>query len=134
MSPVALICIAVLGVLVFGLGLAVSALRFRDGRLQGHSAEPTDLLHRVVRAHANAAEYAPFLAVLFLAFSAHAGNAVVAWLMIGATLARVLHAVGLLAWPTLARPNPLRFIGALGTYGCGLALCGVLVWAAWQQA
>lgn len=132
MSPIALGCIAVLGVLVFGLGMAVSALRFRERRLHGHAEDPSNLLYRVVRAHGNAAEYAAFLAVLFLAL-AHYKSSLVSWLMIAATAARVLHAVGLVAWPSMTQPNPLRFIGALGTYVCGLALCAMLFSMAAQQ-
>ena len=126
MHTTALICTVVLGVLVFGLGLMVSALRFREKRLHGYSEEPTNLLHRVVRAHGNAVEYAPFLAILFLYLGAHDSSALTVWLIVGATASRVAHAVGLIAWPSMARPNPLRFLGALGTYVCGLALCAVL--------
>ena len=127
MHTTALVCTAVLGVLVFGLGLLVSALRFREKRLHGHSEEPTNLLHRAVRAHGNAVEYAPFLAVLFLYLGGRNPGAMALGLMVAATACRVLLAVGLIAWPTLARPNPVRFVGALGTYLAGLALCVTLL-------
>jgi uncharacterized protein len=127
MHPTALICTAVLGVLVFGLGLAVSGLRFSEKRLVAHADDPHNLLHKVVRAHGNATEYAPFLAVLFLYLGAHGPSGLTVWLMVGATMARVAHAVGLIAWPSIARPNPLRFVGALGTYLCGLGLCALLL-------
>jgi hypothetical protein len=29
----------------------------------------------------------------------------------------------MIGFPTLAKPNPMRFIGALGTYVGGIALC-----------
>lgn len=127
MHGAALICTAVLGLLVFGLGLGISALRFSLQRLSGHPDDPGDLLHKVVRAHGNATEYAPFLAALFLYLGSRSPSAVVVGLMVGATACRVAHAAGLVAWPSLARPNPLRFVGALGTYLCGLGLCLSLV-------
>ncbi len=40
-----------------------------------------------------------------------------------ATASRYLLALGLIIAPTLNKPEPLRFLGALGTYVCGLALC-----------
>jgi hypothetical protein len=127
MHPAALTCTAILGFLVFGLGFAISGLRFMQRRLSGHAEDPSDLLHRVVRAHGNATEFAPFLAVLFLYLGAHGPGATTLTLMVGATAARVLHATGLVAWPRMDRPNPLRFVGALGTYGCGIALCAILL-------
>jgi hypothetical protein len=39
----------------------------------------------------------------------------------------VLLFAGLVAWPSMGRPNPIRFVGALGTYLAGLGLCGALV-------
>ncbi len=132
MSPIALLCTAILGVLVFGLGMAVSAQRLREKRLQGHSDDPGNLLHRLVRAHGNAAEYAPILAVVFLALGTYGQRPLFTGLMIGATAARVLHAAGLLAGPSMAKANPLRFLGALGTYGFGSALAVVLAYHAWQ--
>lgn len=117
-----LICTAVLGLLLFGLGLAVSLLRFREKTLTGSSADPANPLHRVLRAHGNTAEYAPFLAALLLyAALKGPGTALADALAVGATASRVLIVVGLVAWP-LDRPNPLRFVGALGTYLFGLAL------------
>jgi len=46
---------------------------------------------------------------------------------VAATVSRVLLVIGLVAWPTLARPNPARFVGALGTYVFGAALCIALL-------
>jgi uncharacterized protein len=128
MHTTALVCSFVLGLLVFGLGFAISGLRFLEKRLHGHSSDPNNLLHKFVRAHGNATEYAPFLAVLFLYLGAHSPSSTVLWLIIGATACRVVHAIGLLAWPSISQPNPFRFVGALGTYACGLALSASLVW------
>jgi uncharacterized protein len=129
MHTIALVCTLILGVLVFGLGLAISSLRFKENRLSAYSGDPGNFLHRVVRAHGNATEYAPFLAVLFLYLGTHAPSSTVLWLMTGATASRVIHAIGLIAWPSIAKPNPFRFVGALGTYACGLGLCLSLIWA-----
>ena len=65
-----LACTAALGLLLFGLGFAVSRARFARRRGSGHDDDPRDLLHKLVRAHANTAEFAPVLAVLFLAHGA----------------------------------------------------------------
>jgi len=119
---VALACVALLGVLLFGLGLAVSLRRGTADVLIGHPADPADPLHKLVRAHGNAAEYAPFLAVLMLASGGGEPATWVLWCMGLATAARYLHAAGMLLSPTLAKPQPLRFVGALGTYLTGLAL------------
>ncbi len=123
MNPVALICTAVLGLLLFGLGMLVSMRRFQENRLTGFSDDPANALHKAARAHGNTAEYAPFFAVLFLYLGAHHPGPLVVGLIVAATVCRVMIVVGLLAWPTMAKPNPLRFLGALGTYLTGLALC-----------
>ncbi|PZP30659.1 MAG: hypothetical protein DI603_14115 [Roseateles depolymerans] len=120
--PLALACTALLGLLLFGLGLAVSGLRFRAKHLCGCSSDPADPLHRASRAHGNTAEYAPYLAVAFLYLGAHQPSTLSLGLIVAATASRVLLAIGLIAWPSMARPNPLRFIGALGTYATGIAL------------
>jgi hypothetical protein len=39
------------------------------------------------------------------------------------TACRYMHAIGMIAFATLAKPNPMRFIGAVGTYIGGIALC-----------
>ena len=123
MHPIALACTALLGLLLFGLGFAISGVRFREKRLVGHSAEPGDLLHKLVRAHGNTAEYAPLLAVLFLYLGMQQPGPWTLGLMVAATVCRVLLVVGLVAWPRLDRPNPLRFVGAIGTYFAGAGLC-----------
>ncbi|MBS0357495.1 MAG: MAPEG family protein [Proteobacteria bacterium] len=123
MHPVVIICVAALGLLLFGLGLAISMQRFRTRTLDGHSAEPTDRLHRLVAAHANTAEFAPYLAVLFLYLGSQAPGTATVALIVAATLCRFLLVLGLLAVGRLDRPNPLRFTGALGTYLLGAALC-----------
>ncbi|CAL8474787.1 MAPEG family protein [Caballeronia sp. S22] len=62
MNAVALTCVTVLGLLLFGLGLYISVVRFRERTNFGCEAAPAHRRHKLVRAHANTAEYAPFLA------------------------------------------------------------------------
>ena len=124
----AIVCIALLALLIFVLGLAVSLTRGSTKRSFGYAEDPTDRLHKLCRAHANAAEYAPILGLLTLALAIRGEPAAwLLWTMIFATAFRYVHAAGMIAMPTLARPNPLRFIGALGTYVCGIVLAGALL-------
>lgn len=123
----ALVCIALLGLLVFGLGFAVSLTRGRTNTSIGSSSDPTDLLHKMVRAHGNTAEYAAMLAILIFVVGSGSPVTWAIWAMIIATASRYLIAVGLILSPTLDKPHPLRFIGALGTYLAGFALCACLL-------
>ena len=123
----ALVCIALLGLLLFGLGLAVSMTRGQTNTAIGSSADPTDPLHKLVRAHGNTAEYAPMLAVLLFLVGSRSPATWALWTMGIATACRFAIAAGLILSPTLARPHPLRFVGALGTYLTGFALCAALL-------
>ena len=125
--PIALTCIALLGVLLFGLGFAVSMKRGNANTLIGYAPDPADALHKLVRAHGNTAEYAPLLAVLMLAVAMNEPAAWTGWCMGIATAARYLLVIGMLASPTLAKPHPLRFVGAATTYVTGIALSVALV-------
>lgn len=120
------ICIALLGLLVFGLGLFVSLGRGANNTVIGHASDPTDPLFKRVRAHGNAAEYAPMLAVLIYVLATTDPGVWTQSLMALAVLSRYLHAAGMLFGPTLAAPHPLRFAGALGTYVFGLIMTGML--------
>lgn len=119
---VGILCTALLGILLFGLGLYISILRQRTHCLVGHDSDPTDILHRAVRAHRNTAEYAPFLGLLFLWFATHPAPAWVSIVVVVATIARFLLVAGLLWGASLDKPNAARFLGGLLTYACGLAL------------
>jgi uncharacterized protein len=125
---IAIVCTALLGLLLFGLGLNVSLQR-RQSRLSvGHDASPVDPLHRAIRAHANTAEYAPFFAVLFLWYATKPAPTWIIAVIVLATVARFALAGALLFGPTLNRPNPARLFGALFTYICGGVLAvGLLV-------
>jgi uncharacterized protein len=120
---VGIVCTALLGLLLFGLGFYVSIQRQQNRRSVGYDANsPVDPLHRAVRAHANTAEYAPFFAVLFLWFSTRPAPTWIVATIVVATIARFLLAGSLLFGASLNRPNLARLAGALLTYLCGLAL------------
>ncbi len=118
----AIICSALLGLLVFGLGFLVSLTRGQTSTNFGMREDPKDRLYRMVRAHGNATEYAPMLAVLMLLVGAQGAAPWMNWTMMAAAASRYLHVAGMLTGPPLDAVNPLRFVGALGTYLTGLAL------------
>jgi hypothetical protein len=118
----AIVCSALLGLLVFGLGLAVSMTRGSTNTVIGHISDPTDRLHKLCRAHGNAAEFVPMLAILILLVGSRQPSTWMVWTFVAATVFRYLHAAGMIFPATLAAPNPLRFVGALGTYVAGIML------------
>jgi uncharacterized membrane protein YecN with MAPEG domain len=120
---IAVLCTALLGLLLFGLGLGVSLTRGSTKTNFGYTPDPTDRLYKMIRAHGNTTEYAPMLAVLMLLVGSRNPSLWVLWVMGIATVSRYLLVAGLLLSPTLDKPHPLRFAGALGTYLCGVALC-----------
>ena len=123
----ALVCVALLGILLFGLGFTVSITRGRTNTAAGSSGDPTDRLHKLVRAHGNTSEYVAMLAVLILILGTREPSTWSVVSMVGATASRYLLAAGIILSPTMEKPHPLRFLGALGTYVFGLALCGSLL-------
>lgn len=120
-------CTAVLGFLVIGLGLGVSRQRGLTKTASGYKDDPTDPLYKWIRAHGNTVEYAPMLAVMMLALGNRVPSSWIEWTMILATLARISTAIGIIAWPTMAKPNPMRMFGAIGTYLAGFGLAGALL-------
>jgi uncharacterized protein len=123
MNPIAIDCVVALGALIFGLGFATTALRTMSGTLTESGSDPGNRLYKFVRAHGNTADYAPFLAVTMLYLGSHNPAYWVVWTMIAATLFRYLLVAGMIFPATMARPSPLRVIGAIGTYFAGAALC-----------
>jgi len=121
------VCTALLGLLLFGQGLHVSLMRQSTGVIIGHDRSPTDRMHRAVRAHANTAEYAPFLAILFLWHAAHQPAPWIVATIVIATVSRFTLVAGLLWGKSLDKPNPARFLGALLTYVCGLLLAAAVL-------
>ena len=124
---VAVWCTGLLGLLVFGLGLAVSLVRGSSRTNFGYTPNPTDRLYKLVRAHGNAAEYAPMLGVLMLFIGARNPGTWLVWIFVAATVSRYLHALGMILSRSLDSADPLRFVGALGTYVTGLILAFAVV-------
>lgn len=123
----ALVCIALLGLPIFVLGMYVSFHRGRSRTVIGFDSSPSDPLHKAVRAHGNSAEYAPMLAVLMVVLAALEPASWLSWVMIAAVVSRYMIALGLLLG-SLDVPNPVRALGALGTYVTGVLLCvGIFV-------
>jgi uncharacterized membrane protein YecN with MAPEG domain len=123
MTTIPVISIALMGILLFGLGANVTrhrAIRGDTGNQQ--PTDPTDRMYIAQRAHGNASEYIPTLAVLIVVCSTLTEGRWLDGLAIAAAAARVLHAVGMLTAKTLAGHGPVRDIGAMGTYVTGVAL------------
>jgi hypothetical protein len=118
----AAVCVGVLGLLVFGLGIGVSLTRGTTNTIIGYNPDPSDRLYKMVRAHGNATEFNPMLAILMLYLATRQPSAWVEWVFVVAAVSRVLHAAGMIMSPSLAKPQPLRAIGAVGTFVCGLIL------------
>ena len=118
---IAVICSALLGLLLMSLGFGVSMVRGRTEKLIGHSTDPEDPVHKIVRAHGNTAEYAPMLAVLMLLAARFDPGTWVLWVMAIGTAARFVIVLGLMIG-SLEKPNAFRFAGAALTYVAGIVL------------
>lgn len=121
------LCVALLGILLIGLGFTVSMTRRRLSVSVGHSSDLDDPLFKVVRAHGNATEYVPILALVIFALGTMSPAAWMVWCMVLVTVCRYVHALGLTLPKSMAKTNPMRFIGATGTYFFGMALCVALL-------
>ena len=122
-----LICIALLGILALSTGVMVTVVRGQLNILTGDPADPEHRLTKWVRAHGNTCEYAGILAVMIYILGQTSPSAWVLWCMVITTFCRYLLVLGFVYPKTMAKPNPMRFVGALGTYVCGLALCVALL-------
>jgi hypothetical protein len=118
----AAVCAGVLGLLVILLGLGVSITRGSTNTTIGFNPDPTDRLYKMVRAHGNATEYNPTLALLILYLGTRQPATWLEWVFVAAAVSRVLHAAGMIMSPSLAKPQPLRAAGAVGTYLVGIIL------------
>ena len=119
---IAVACAGLLGVLLFALGANVSRLRAEPGRTTQIPSDPADRLFKAIRAHGNAAEYVPVLALLMLLVAHREPGVAAAVATVAATAARFVHAAALMTAPTLAENTALRTVGAAGTYAAGLTL------------
>ena len=121
---VAVLCIAAMALLICVLGFWVSIQRGRTSVITGIQDDPTSGLNKAVRAHGNATEYVPILAVLMLYLGLQADMADwVMWSMVVAAVSRYLVVIGFLTCKTLEKPHVLKAVGALGTYLAGIAMC-----------
>ncbi len=117
-----IVCMGLLALLVFGLGLAVSLTRARTETLFGVPDDPSSLMYKMNRAHGNTVEFAPMLAVLMAYIGTHQPSHWIAWVIILATAFRYIIVFGLITGGTMKAFNVFRFIGALGTYVTGLIM------------
>jgi uncharacterized membrane protein YecN with MAPEG domain len=123
MTTIPTVCIALMGVLLFVLGANVTrhrAVRGATGNQQ--PTDPADRMYIAQRAHGNASEYVPTLAVLIVVCAFLTDGWWLNALAIAALTARALHKVGMLTAKTLAGHGPVRDLGAMGTYATGIAL------------
>jgi uncharacterized protein len=123
MNTLQIVCLALLGLLVFVLGANVT--RHRAVRGATGNQQPTDPADRMLiaqRAHGNATEYVPTLAVLILVCATLSDGWWVDVLAVASVVSRYLHAFGMLTSKTLASHGPVRDAGAMGTYLTGIAL------------
>ena len=123
MNTLQITCVALLGVLLFVLGANVTRHRaIRGGTGNQMPTDPADKMFIAIRAHGNAAEYVPTLAVLILICGTVSDGWWVDVLAVAAVFVRYAHAIGMLTSKTMASHGPLRDVGALGTYVTGIAL------------
>jgi uncharacterized membrane protein YecN with MAPEG domain len=122
-----LICIALLGFLVVGLGFAVSMTRSKTDTMFGSTADPEDILYKMTRAHGNTIEYAPMIALLIFILSQSPQSDWILWCMVLVTFFRYLFVAGVIFPKSMAQANPVRFLGALGTYLTGFGLCAAVI-------
>ena len=123
MSTNVIVCTALMGILLFGLGANVTRHRAMRGATGPQMpTDPSDRLLIAQRAHGNAAEYVPTLLVLLVVCSTLTDGWWLDALAVVATASRYLHAIGMLTSSTLAAHGPLRDAGAMFTYASGIAL------------
>ncbi len=123
--PVA--CVAVHCLLLFGLGLWISLLRFVRKDYYFGNGGPTGFLTKLSRAHGNTAEFSPMLVILTLSLAlADENTAIVAASMILGTASRVLVVIGFLSSRTLEHISLPKAVGAVGTYASGLVMAALL--------
>jgi len=112
-----------MGILLFVLGANVTRHRAIRGATGNQvPTDPADRMFIAQRAHGNASEYVPTLALLIVVCATLTSGWWLDVLAIAAVAARSLHAVGMLTSRTLATHGPLRDVGAMGTYLTGVLL------------
>jgi uncharacterized membrane protein YecN with MAPEG domain len=123
MSTVIVISIALMGILLFLLGANVTRHRAIRGATGNQApTDPDDAMLVAIRAHGNAAEYVPTLAVLIIVCATLTDGWWIETLAISAVVARYLHGLGMIASGSLAKRSPIKESGAMLTYVVGIAL------------
>ncbi len=123
MTTIQITSVALMGVLLFVLGANVTLHRALRGATGNQApTDPADRMFIAQRAHGNASEYVPTLAVLVVVCATLTDSWWLDVLALAALVSRVLHALGMLTSRTLAGHGPLRDAGAMGTYLTGVAL------------
>jgi uncharacterized membrane protein YecN with MAPEG domain len=127
-STTSVVTIALLAALVFLLGANVTRLRATSppGDAQFRT-DPSAPLLKAIRAHGNATEYIPTLAVLILILGTSTDDHYATLLMVAAVGFRIIHAAALLTCATLAANTVPRSIGAAGTYLTGIGLIAAVL-------
>ena len=109
------------GLLYFVLSFRVVQLRLAHKVNIGDGGH--DPLHARIRAHANFAEYVPFILILMGLIEGRTGlNSTLTATGIVILLVRIAHAIGM----GRPAPNPFRMVGAAGTW---IVLVGLSIWA-----
>jgi len=123
MTTIPVVSIALMGILLMLLGANVTRHRAIRGAIGNQMpSDPADRMFIAQRAHGNASEYIPTLAVLIVVCATLTDGWWLNALAIAAAAARGLHAFGMLTSKTLASHGPVRDAGAMGTYLTGIAL------------
>jgi uncharacterized membrane protein YecN with MAPEG domain len=122
MSTIQVVCVALMGVLLFLLGANVTRHRVLRGAGNQMPTDPEDRLLIAQRAHGNASEYIPTLAILIVVCAMLTSGWWLDVLAVAAVGFRSLHAVGMLTTRSMASHGPLRDAGAIGTYLTGVLL------------
>ena len=123
MSNIVVICIALMGVLIFVLGANVTRHRAIRGDTGNQMpTDPADRMFIAQRAHGNASEYVPTLIGLLIVCSTLTDGWWLDTVAVVAAASRCLHAAGVLSSKTMATHGPVRDGGATLTYLAGIAL------------
>ena len=118
--PVTLVTAAAAALINFWLAMRVGNLRVSEKVMVGDGGNERILTR--MRAHANLAEYAPFVLILLGLIELAEGTSIWLWIASAVFIAgRLLHVFGMDGW------KPGRMIGIIATW---LVLVGLAIWAA----
>ena len=116
------LCVALLGLLVVLLGFGVSLARGSSKTNFGVTQDPTDRLYIMSRAHGNATEYVPMLALMIYLVGLAGPATWELYLFAVVVGGRYAHAAGMILSSSLDKIHPLRIVGSMCTYIGGLVL------------